>query len=623
MSTDGAHPVSSEAALDQIVPLLKARDDTSRFVGLSLLRSLLDSDEQLRTNPQTVSSCWDAVPGTFLHRLLKSKGMGEKEAGMRHLAAAIIHIFTNLLPTEKVQEEKMIKFVSPLIRISPNIVESSRPDVLQTLQCIASNPPGAAAFISTPPEDTEAFFHLANQSQSTLKETVRLLWLLQKDGNLDGSGRKAWDKMFGTLLEACKGTDPTPIFEAVAESLTRSHVNANRSKIESEPLWLPELFSMVRRSVLERPALRTRRAIVALVGSLLQSCSASVNLPPLLFHEAATSTKTPSKPFSYIFTTLVLIDVRSTIPSLMEMSADTYSITALRLAASFDTLCAFVLYLFQLLEGDDSTDLAASGLTPDLLLKLRKDFGETLSLTLEYFRDRWDSTQDTGSEPKKIMSSSEDDPRMQPQKDPIFVAGLRLLALWLREDDGTALREQAVGIMDVFTSLYRSSTLGSASVDFRDPLIAALSALVHTEEAAQAFLDNDGWSVLADDLRRSVQPGQPYSVDVRGILDVLISVLESGAVAKSKESWMALVSLLSSLEPPTENIQLDQALAGYQLVEALVSKAPKKLRQASKSQCELLRNQAAKALETHRSRLPPDTVEALEDVIHNLGEIIE
>ena len=40
--------VDNAAALEQIKGLLKAKDDTSRFVGLALLKSVLDTQAQLQ-----------------------------------------------------------------------------------------------------------------------------------------------------------------------------------------------------------------------------------------------------------------------------------------------------------------------------------------------------------------------------------------------------------------------------------------------------------------------------------------------------------------------------------------------------------------------------------------------
>lgn len=107
-------PSTPTAALEQTLSLLSSRDDTSRFVGLALLKSLLDVQEGLRNNPDIAARCWDAVPATFLDRLLRAtdrptgEGSG-KEGGKKQrksveeannmvdLAVGVIHSFTLLL----------------------------------------------------------------------------------------------------------------------------------------------------------------------------------------------------------------------------------------------------------------------------------------------------------------------------------------------------------------------------------------------------------------------------------------------------------------------------------------------------------------------------------------------
>ncbi len=103
-------PANTTAALEQILSLLSSRDDTSRFVGLALLKSLLDNHEALRSDPDITAKCWAAVPASFLDRLLrsntsisgneaaeKSARSVEETSNMVDLAVGVIHSFTLLL----------------------------------------------------------------------------------------------------------------------------------------------------------------------------------------------------------------------------------------------------------------------------------------------------------------------------------------------------------------------------------------------------------------------------------------------------------------------------------------------------------------------------------------------
>ncbi len=94
--------IDPAASLKQALVLLKTRNDTSRFVGLALLRSLLDNHDELRNDPETISECWAALSPKFLDRLLRSSEspgkISQTEArAMVDLAVAVIHSFTVLM----------------------------------------------------------------------------------------------------------------------------------------------------------------------------------------------------------------------------------------------------------------------------------------------------------------------------------------------------------------------------------------------------------------------------------------------------------------------------------------------------------------------------------------------
>lgn len=107
------------AALDRTLDLLKAHDDTSRFVGLALLKSLLDNHEDLRNDPEAVSKCWTAVSVRFLERLLKAPKSKQKSTeettSMVDLAVFVIYNFTLLIPTRVLDDDKLIGMTDELV----------------------------------------------------------------------------------------------------------------------------------------------------------------------------------------------------------------------------------------------------------------------------------------------------------------------------------------------------------------------------------------------------------------------------------------------------------------------------------------------------------------------------
>ena len=100
---------SSTKSLDSVLALFEAGDDTSNFVAISFLRSILDDRKELREDRETVVKCWNAIPTKFLIRLLRSrpsKKRTEEEAqSLVGLAVAIIHVFVNLLPRGVIDDQ--------------------------------------------------------------------------------------------------------------------------------------------------------------------------------------------------------------------------------------------------------------------------------------------------------------------------------------------------------------------------------------------------------------------------------------------------------------------------------------------------------------------------------------
>ena len=102
-------------------------------------------------------------------------------------------------------------------------------------------------------------------------------------------------------------------------------------------------------------------------------------------------------------------------------------------------------------EDDDDRHHVTLNLSPDLLLKLRRDIAETLSLTIEYLRDRYDNaitgvaglhpsarpSPDTVAPTGSVLSLPWDStaPEHRVTQDPLTLAELRTLSLWLRDDD--------------------------------------------------------------------------------------------------------------------------------------------------------------------------------------------
>jgi hypothetical protein len=103
-STGNSATTDPAAALEHMRGLLSAKDDTSRFVGLALLKSVLDNQPLLREDFGQVTTLWEAISPKFLDRLLRAdqnqKVTKEEARYMVDIAVAVLHTFSILLPAE-------------------------------------------------------------------------------------------------------------------------------------------------------------------------------------------------------------------------------------------------------------------------------------------------------------------------------------------------------------------------------------------------------------------------------------------------------------------------------------------------------------------------------------------
>jgi hypothetical protein len=209
-----------KAALAQTLALLQARDDTSKFVGLSLLRSLLDANEDLRMNPDVLSKCWNSIPNKFLIRLmnfqLKKNASIEETKSMVHLAVSVVHLFANILQPGEVAKTKMTEFCSPLLQAAPSLEPELQSLAFQTLQCIAGSPSGAAALVAA--RDWDSLVGAANERpQHYLKEVARLFAVSQLSGPMDVYAIGNWHKRLNVFISELRKQDNAALIETLAE----------------------------------------------------------------------------------------------------------------------------------------------------------------------------------------------------------------------------------------------------------------------------------------------------------------------------------------------------------------------------------------------------------------------
>lgn len=120
-----------EASLRKIQTLLRTKDDTSRFVGLALLKSVLDNSPELRSDENAIVALWESISPKFLDRLIRTgskqqpsrspqpsdaSGSPHKTSSdMLDLAVSVLHTFAALLPDHAKQNARLLDRIPQLV----------------------------------------------------------------------------------------------------------------------------------------------------------------------------------------------------------------------------------------------------------------------------------------------------------------------------------------------------------------------------------------------------------------------------------------------------------------------------------------------------------------------------
>lgn len=118
-STAPSEQSEQNASVQKIQSLLKAKDDTSRFVGLALLKSVLDNSQELRDDQDTMATLWASIPPKFLDRMIRTGSRPNTARSDGHhmldIVIAILHTFVSLLPEKLARDGKMLDRIPHLV----------------------------------------------------------------------------------------------------------------------------------------------------------------------------------------------------------------------------------------------------------------------------------------------------------------------------------------------------------------------------------------------------------------------------------------------------------------------------------------------------------------------------
>ncbi|KAK3401061.1 Neurochondrin-domain-containing protein [Sordaria brevicollis] len=676
MSDQTQQPGQQPDPIQQAQTLLKAKDDTSRFVGLALLKSVLDNSEELRNNQDAVRGLWKSVPSKFLDRLIKtgsrqqqgqsqgSEGQNKNARDMLDLAVAIIHTFAALVPEENKRDARFMERIPGLVNCLLNCSKETTTLVLETLSSLVTTPDGARSFISL--DDVSTLIEIA-PSQPLVLDIFFYAFLNSMTSSSSAQDkdllRTKIDHTITSLVASFKGTDAVTLLDFLSNLLPRLEPQV----LPQNPSWLPTLNQFIRNLVSSRPTPAGRAAYTNLAAALLEAYPTIT--PQLLFTDAppdpsgkgkSRSTPGDDKPFSYLLIQILLIDIRSTTPTLLSHlnSPTFYPPTARRLSSAFNIISHYLGFLLRSLDSDDSEESMV--VDPEFLLKLRTSLSETFSLTLEFLRDRFDASVAgaMGLDPSARSSAAHDSGtgaahltlswesmKDSVEQDPLILAAVRALAIWLREDDNEQLRKEASGLGDLFTELYRSSCQPSAAgqnggqkLDFRRPVLMAWEGLIEERKGVDSFLTNGGWQVLSQDLIAILQCTSSGTVDemeaARGteIVRILLQVAEQERPGP-KEEWLDLVTHVAGWYVPDEDeddqmegreaklVVLEFQVAVLQLVTALLVGSHAGVQRRYVHSISAVLGIARVLMGRVKKMGDGELVEALEDVLKTLGQL--
>ncbi|KAI1074459.1 DUF1941-domain-containing protein [Whalleya microplaca] len=569
-----------DPSIEKIQQLLKTKDDTSRFVGLALLKSVLDNSPELQNEKDVIVSLWNSIPPKFLDRLLRSGSQPgseqENARDMLDLAVAVIHTFAVLLPDDARQDTRLVGRIPRLAKAVLHSSKETAQVIIETLLTLVTVPGGAKVFADLEVDDWTPLVEIAPENSHVL--TI-FIWAWEKgtsdlkDQTTKDEMRDKIDKAIQSFVSSFIGTDATSLLEFISHVLR----NLDEDLIPRSPKWLGSLTKLIRNLSTNRPTPASRSAYTNCAGALLLLYPEST--PQMLFLDEENS----EKPFSYLFINLILVDLRATLPSLLEKLNDPeYPRISQRLASALDILTAFIGQLIAWMEelDSDNADTKSTDLwlkmPPDLVLKLSKSIAETLSVTMEYLRDRWDASvagaqglhpeartgnAHTASGSHKTLAwDAKDDGAAT---DAFVLSAIRALALWLRDDDGDALRKEGAGLMDMFMELYQNSTSSSPpggavdGLDFRLPILAALEGVLRTTNGIEAFNAHEGWRILSADMlgiltRSSAPASLPQAEVIRGTRVALVLQIVVESETSTPEDWMGVVTAVAAYDVPVD-----------------------------------------------------------------------
>ncbi|MCJ1410677.1 hypothetical protein MMC19_004763 [Ptychographa xylographoides] len=475
-------PSSQPAGLDQIFLCLGSKNDTQRFVGLTLLMKYL---EGIQNNHALIIKCWTAIPLSFISRLLRANttknenSPGEAQTKVE-LGVTVLHTFVSLLPPGHIESlflwdypkttpmndktgKIWLKIVNSLVVDLPSSPPKINIEILQILSSLAATEPGAGLLFPT-----RSSIDWGLVLDEIFKQTLifdMVLAMVQTVANTDKIPPE--DIIKGLNLLFCKILEKfNPETSSTKDLLQWFYgiLGILPQPILEDPVtleWLNPLINVLRTSL--TTSKRTEKGLrdnVVRVARFLVDIEPAVHsdipLRHVLFNSSAKSPFGVHAPLSYLFTTSLLIDIRSTLPSLPAIfPTPDYTSVSLRLSSSYDLVFVHLNLILEASESDSASGSDSEGpaleqsregstvsLPSDFILKLRDQISATMALTTESLHDRYDACANNAT---AIHAMAEDS---------LVISQMGAISFWLDGDDAAYAND----LLEVALRLYACKT---------------------------------------------------------------------------------------------------------------------------------------------------------------------
>ncbi|KAI4174606.1 MAG: hypothetical protein LQ343_002179 [Gyalolechia ehrenbergii] len=551
--------------LDQVLDYFEEDSDVSKFVALARLRAILDNKLELREDPQVIARCWAAVPARFLDRLLGAanykadKSVKDRTVLDRRIidrdymigyAVATIHLFMNLLPEASRDDKKFARRIGGLLHaltISPSLPSDTKLQILQVLLTLASTHHGSAALLEVPEWTRFLPFVVDYEDGLKIFDYACAIAALEA-ADITTQPLKLHETIYSLVNASPQPGDTTSLFQCIANM-----VRFFPKETSSPPTWLGPLARLLLRSITAScfDSTENRRAVIHVTTSLIRTYPNQ--FPITLFSsELRDGSGTTSKPLCWLFIHDQLKDIRTWIPSLAgKLDRPEYDRNSTRLAECYDILSAFIGFLVQMEDArrDPDGELQVFPNDPNLLCLAQEGLSSTCSMTIKYLYERYDAAT-AGTSLTEVstglpLASNPGPSRMR--EDPLILAQLRMLALYLRDDKGDSIHQEAVDIMDLLLGLYCQQD------EVRWPVLTILEQLILNENNIGNFLYNKGWETLVNDFSSIIQSPSACGESL-GCAEVIVDMLKpvvkhiikSGAASKYGMDLVGVACTLDS-----------------------------------------------------------------------------